>query len=259
LNVTYTPPAVAADSGGFSFTTNAPDVQTAIVPLTGSGVVLAPQPVDLVFVVDVSTTMDDEMDALDKAMGTVWDRISAVDLDVQVGLTTFVNDVVLHQNAAWLDRDAFFTELQSQLTFSNDRWYTNPDLPRNLANTDMPENALDALYRTADEFAWRTNVGREVVLMTDDTFVEAPTVLSGGVTVLHTYDQTALELLLQAVALRAFYSPQLPQGYAAPYNGNTSLVEMTEGTAFNIENLVAGQLHLADILLNIVENQCDEN
>ena len=104
--------------------------------------------------------MDDEMNALHNAMGTVWDRIAAVGLDVRVGLVTFVNDVIVHHNAEWLDRPTFFSELESQLRFADGRWYTDQALPRNDVNTDWPENALDAMYRAGNELPWRLGVGR---------------------------------------------------------------------------------------------------
>jgi len=257
LVLAFVPDTAAIHTGTLSVTTDLADVPLLSATLRGRGVEHAPSPLDLVFVVDVSTTMDDETNALHDAANVILDRVAETGTELQLGLTTFVNDVVLHNSGQSLDRTTFFAELESQLTWTGSAWHTNGDLSRNTDNTDMPENVLDALYRSADEFAFRVDTTRYFVLITDDTFVEPPEILSGNNPVQSSYDETALRLLQWQVVLHSIHAPDNGVGLSEPYGGRASMVEMTGGGWHAIEGIVEGQLDLSEMLTDLVEHRCE--
>jgi len=208
-------------------------------------------PLDLVFVLDVSTTMDETAGiraAVAEGLGADADAEPAP--DVRLGLVTFVNDVHVHRGGAFLDRATFLEELDTQLL--EDPAVPDPALPRQTLNFDLAENVLDALYRAATGFAFRPDARRYALLLTDATFREPPAVFSGGIPALHSFAETGDALEAGGVRLFAVHAGHNGGGLSASWGGRPSLVSRTGGAWFELADVEAGTLTLDGILRDLV-------
>ena len=187
-----------------------------------------------------------EIAALRTSIARAFDRIDAEGFDARFGLSTFANDVRIHADAGFLEREAFFVELDSQLQEGS--FLPDPDLPRQLLNFDHPENVLGALAVSAREFGFRSGARRYFLLMTDDGFLEPPRVFSDGTPARHGYEETATALGAERIRLFSVHAPQRGRGLSGPYQGAPSLVEQTGGAWFEIEDVDGGRLVLDDLL-----------
>jgi hypothetical protein len=138
--------------------------------------------VDLVFVLDTSSSMGFVLSELEAQIGSVVSAANGLAPDAHFGLVVFQDDVwidatgplsggVVHTSASAL-QSAFYYYRD---TFT--RWDRNPgDGPGGPTrqNPICEENALDALHLAADRFPWRDNATRVIILATDDTFLERP-------------------------------------------------------------------------------------
>jgi hypothetical protein len=138
--------------------------------------------IDLVFVLDVSSSMSFVLDQLEAQIGSVVAASNALAEGSHFGLVGFVDNHALdltgdlegglvHSDAPTLQ--AAFHHLREVYTTPNRNPGDGPDGPT-MQNPICEENALDALEATALEFPWRDNATRVVILVTDDTFVERP-------------------------------------------------------------------------------------
>jgi len=207
------------------------------------------EPLDLVFVLDVSTTMN-ELAPLRAAAEAAWAFVEAHGADVRFGLTTFENDVRVHRDGAFLDREAFFEELDSQLVPGS--WLPDPTRPRQLLNFDYPENALDALARSAEEFDFRPDARHYALLMTDDTFREPPAVFSDGTPALHGFGETSRALTDHGIRLFSIHAPLRGSGLSSSRDGQPSLVSATGGAWFEVSDVDHGELDLEQLLIDLV-------
>jgi hypothetical protein len=136
--------------------------------------------IDVVLVLDVSSSMGFALDKLDAEIGKVVDAANKLAPGAHFGIIFFVdNDRVddtgsngkVHTTAATLQ--AAFKNAKSVYTNNN----RNPgDGPggRTTQNPICEENALDALHHATTEFPWRNNAARVAILVTDDTFLDKP-------------------------------------------------------------------------------------
>ncbi|HEY0136829.1 MAG TPA: vWA domain-containing protein, partial [Nannocystis sp.] len=133
---------------------------------------------DVVFVLDVSTTMTFMLDRIEKQIAQVDLETRAQGLDTRYGLVVFVDDIKLgNAGKPYADLAALQAELATWRAFTaGNRQINSPDL-----NLDWPENTLDAVHAAATEFAWRPadTTLRMIVHATDDDFGEAPAIQSG--------------------------------------------------------------------------------
>ncbi|MEZ4382557.1 MAG: hypothetical protein R3A79_14565 [Nannocystaceae bacterium] len=207
--------------------------------------------VDVVFVVDVSTTMGFMVDRVERGIVEIDATLRGLGKDPQYGLVVFVDDVELTNAGAAFGSVA---ELQAELR----RWRaftsSNRQILSSSANVDWPENSLDALYVAAADFAWRpaATTARLVVHATDDDFGEAPRTQSGQI-VERTYKETLDMLRAQEVRMSTFAAKlggececlDVTRGLLAPYGALPSLPDATGGAAFDIDEVAADRLSLA--------------
>lgn len=213
------------------------------------------KPLDLVFVLDVSTSMD-EMAALRTAIQELFDFSEVSGLDVRFALTTFENDVIVHGDGGFMERARFFEEFDSQLIPGV--WVPNPDLPRQLLNFDFPENSLDAIYRAASDMPFAANSRRYILLMTDSNFLEPPAVFSDGTPVRHRYADVERALRDNDVKLFAVHDTSAGEGLSRNWKGQAPLVSQSGGTWFEISQITTGELTLNDVLAKfIMRSVCD--
>ena len=138
--------------------------------------------IDLVFVLDLSSSMNAVLGTLEREIDRVVDAANKLQAGAQFGLVTFVDNVKLDETGP-LEAGRVHTEASSLGTaFAHyQAVYTahnrNPGDGPNGPTTQNPiceENALDALYEAASAYPWRAGSTRVIIVATDDTFLEAP-------------------------------------------------------------------------------------
>ena len=138
--------------------------------------------VDVVLVLDVSSSMGFVLDKLEEEMDKVVTASNALKEGAHFGLVVYVDNAALsatgdkeggkvHTTAATLK--AAFANAQSTYTNPNRNPGDGPTGPTT-QNPICEENALDALHMAAKDFPWRPSAARVVILATDDTFIEKP-------------------------------------------------------------------------------------
>lgn len=220
--------------------------------------------VDIVFVLDVSTSMTAYLTTLANEIVVVDNAIKALMLpnEPQYGLVVFVDDaMILNMGAAYSDVLQLQADFQTWSAFTS----SNQQVGGGTLNTDWPENSLDALYLAADEFQWRPAdaTGRIVIHATDDTFWDGPTTTGDGVPVLHGYDETVARLQEQQVRVFTFAAhiggplsdQDVTPGWYGPYMGKDSIPDATDGGVFDIDQVLAGQISLSEAINGAVEDQ----
>jgi hypothetical protein len=239
----------------------------------GDGDVMRPdggeclRPIDLVFSVDVSSSMESELASLKAAAPALFERIHALDPGARVSLVVFVDDVLAIADCEPLTVEEFSREIDTfRQSASSNR---NP--VSSIENVDCPENSLDALTR-ASACEWRDGAARVVVHMTDDTFAERPTVLSGpfggGIVVQNTYAETQRALSNATIRLVAVTaagvgadcgagrSPDVGRGFHTPFLGMPSLPESTGGEAMSLDAFARGELDIGAEVSRVAERAC---
>jgi len=220
--------------------------------------------IDIVFVLDVSTTMSYILSTLEAEIGAVWSAAAAIDDDPHFGLVVFVDDVLVAN-----DGGSYATVEAIQADFNT--WYshtaTNRQTQSTASNGDWPENTLDALHAAATDFAWRdpTTTLRVIIHATDDTFLERPARFSSGIEALHTYAETVAALQEREIRVASFAAriggplsnQDVTPGFSAPYGGQTAIPEATSGEVFDIDE-VGGTVSLADAINGFVLDEICE-
>jgi hypothetical protein len=138
--------------------------------------------VDVVFVLDVSSSMGFVLDQLEQGIGQVVTAANDLAPDAHFGLVPFVDNFVLDDSGD-LDGGVVHTgasTLQAAFAYYRENFTTpnrNPGDGLSGPTTQNPiceENALDALYAAATAFPWRPSATRVIIVATDDTFIEHP-------------------------------------------------------------------------------------
>ncbi len=206
---------------------------------------------DVVFVVDVSTTMTFMLERIEKQIAKVDAEARAQGLDTRYGLVVFVDDVKLgNAGKPYADLRALQAELATWRAFTaGNRQINSPDL-----NLDWPENTLDAVHAAATDFAWRPadTTLRMIVHATDDDFGEAPAIQSGQ-TVKHSYADTVAALRSAQVRMFSFAAKvggqceclDVRPGLYTRFHGRPSLPDATGGAVFDIDEVASGKLGFA--------------
>lgn len=226
-------------------------------------------PLDVVFVIDVSTSMADEAESLRTGIESVWNAAHALTSNTQFGLVVFVDDALAVGGCAPF---ADLGTLQSELRRWRDFCASNQSPVSMTSNSDCPENSLDALWLATTACPWRAGATRVLVHVTDDTFVERPARLSGflgtgGVEVQHTYAEVRDALIAGEIRVGAFAapgageecgagsSPDVGRGFHAPFMGVPSLPESTGGRAWSIREVRAGTLDMSAAIRDLLADE----
>ncbi len=224
------------------------------------------QNVDIVFVMDVSTTMGPFFDKLESEIAAVHASLLQYDLpsEPHYGLVVFVDDFTL-VNAGVPYTD--IAQLEADFAEWNDFTASNQQTQGGGSNSTWTENSLDAIYAAAAGFQWRPNVDtlRMIIHTTDDTFWNGPTT-ADGVDILHNYPDTVD--LLQSKEIRMFSfaaliggqcdCDQVGMGFFSEFQGQPAIPEQTGGLAYNIDEVLAGVQSLsAAINTSVEDSYCD--
>jgi hypothetical protein len=253
--------------------------------------------IDVVLVLDVSSSMNFVLDDLQNDIAGVVEAANALAPDSHFGLVSFSDNYLLdtsgdleggrvHTEAASLE-DAF-AEVQSTYTM----WDRNPgDGPGGpiFQNPVCEENALDALYVAASEFPWREEATRVVVVATDDTFLERPDNYGDGdgdgdTTGFGEGDYPAEWTVAETVGVltgsgarvfsftrldpppagercstgRRYQWQDITDGWTTPYQGAEPIPDQTDGRNYDLARVQSGQLSLADTISEVVvESHCN--
>lgn len=252
--------------------------------------------IDLVFVLDVSSSMGFVLDTLSAEIDKVVDASNKLAPDSHFGLVSFVDNHlidasgplsggVVHTQAQTL-RKAFDT-VKATYTDHDRNPGDGPSGPT-LQNPICEENALDALCAAAEQFPWRQNANRVIIVATDDTFLERPDNYGdrdgdgktdkqdfpreGDYPAKRTLAET--KVLLKGAKVRVFSFTRLvppgpfdfrkcgtgrrlpwaavSAGWGAPYAGQPPLPGETDGGNFDIDKVFIGQLSLVETINNMV-------
>ena len=259
--------AGGVDSGPLPGFDGGPRVDAGPRPDTGP-IIGCAEPIDVAFVLDVSTSMSDDIAAIRRGLRSIWDAASALTPTVRFGMVVFVDDALAVNDCA-----GFETVEAMEAEF--DRWVAfcsgNRSPVSSTTNTDCAENSLDALYLAATRCSWREGATHILIHVTDDTFVERPATLSGspfgggGVMVQHTYSEVVSALTAQMIRVGAFASPSPGEwcgagsspnagaGFHEPWMSQPSLVTATGGMVWNIRDVRAGTLDMATAINEFTE------
>jgi hypothetical protein len=210
--------------------------------------------VDIVFVMDVSTSMGPFLEKLAAELPVVDQAAQALNLSapahyglvVFVDDTEFVNSGAVYESIAALQQDftawAGFTSLGTQIDPAVQSFST-------------PENSLDALHRAATEFAWRPaeSALRVVIHTTDDAFWDGPTTTPEGILAVNGYAATVDALQKRQVRVFSFASKwggededlDVSAGWFAPFDGMASIPDATGGVVFELDQVLANQISLS--------------
>jgi len=227
------------------------------------------EPLDVVFVIDVSTSMADEVEQIRAGMDSIWAAASSLTSNTQFGLVVFVDDVVAVSSCA-----PFASKSSMQTEFEEWRAFTSSNAQPGggaSGNTDCPENSLDALHTAATVCPWRDGATHIAIHVTDDTFAERPATLSGsilgdGIDVQHTYAETVSALQENMVRVGAFAAPtgefcgagtssDTARGFLTPYMGMDSIPDATGGRAWSIRDVRSGTLDMAEAINEFTEDE----
>ncbi|MDB4965033.1 MAG: hypothetical protein JWN44_722 [Myxococcales bacterium] len=139
--------------------------------------------VDVVFVLDVSSSMTFVLDKLNAEIDQVVTRANMLAADAHFGLIAFADNYRLDAtgplsggkvHTAGATLKAAFQNYKAVYTLNDRNPGDDPTTGPTSQNPICEENALDSLHAAAAEFPWRDNATRVVILVTDDTFLERP-------------------------------------------------------------------------------------
>ncbi len=225
------------------------------------------QDIDIVFVMDVSTSMGPFLSTLADEILVVDEAIAALGLPnaPHYGLVVFVDDTaLLNTGAPYGDVATLRADFMEWSAFTS----TNFQVGGGEYNSTWPENSLDALYLAAAGFQWRPEGDqtlRLVIHTTDDTFWDGPT-NQNGVAIQHGYEEVVGALQDREIRMFTFAAQiggmceceDVTPGWSTPYMGMPPIPEQTDGAAFDLDLVLAGQLSLSEAINGLIEeNMCE--
>ena len=223
--------------------------------------------IDIVFVIDVSTTMSYILSTLEAEIGEVWNAAQdlSVDEPPHFGLVVFVDDVMVVASEIYISMSALQTDFHDWYTHTS----TNQQTQSTASNTDWPENTIDALVAAALDFDWRDPelALRVIIHATDDTFLEYPAMFSSGLPANHTYAETVTMLQDREIRVASFAAhiggmtgtTNVEPGFFTDYNSMSPIPAATSGGVFDIDEVYDDTLSLTEAINEFVlEELCTE-
>lgn len=251
--------------------------------------------IDVVLALDVTSSMNFVLDALENEIQGVVTAANGIAQGAHFGLVIFADNHKvddsgsqgkIHTTADTLK--TAFANAQSVYTKNN----RNPgDGPTGLdtQNPICEENALDALHAAAKDFPWRAYATRVVIVVTDDTFLEAGDNYGdrdgdgktdktnypreGNYPALTTMPQTVqalrdggirvfsvtrlkppgpLDFLSKCGTPRRYAWDDVSAGWSKPYKGHAPIPDQTDGQNFDLDAVRKGNLSLGDTINKVV-------
>lgn len=232
------------------------------------------QDIDLVFVLDVSTSMSWVLSTLRDEIAEVWSYVETIsddaDFDPHFGLVVFVDDVqVTNSGLPYASAADLQTEFENWRAFCSSNAQPGGS---GCTNQDCPENTLDALAAAADEFSWREGALHVAILATDDTFKESPdrlcSPLSPSIPVNHTYTQAVVKLIENEIRVGTFAAHSssacsIPAdkepGFFTPWGGQPPIPQQTGSEVWDLSQVQSGAISLTEAVQGFVlEEWCTD-
>lgn len=224
------------------------------------------QDVDIVFVMDVSTSMGSFLTKLADEILVVDQALAEMDLPSapHYGLIVFVDDTKIENaGAPYTDVAQLRSDFQTWAQFTSQ----NTQINSGGSNTFYPENSLDALYLAAKSFQWRDSATtlRAVIHTTDDTFWEGPS-QNEGVSIQHGYIETLDALISEKVRVFSFAAElggpfeneNVTAGWFKVHQNAPPIPHGTDGAVFKIDDVLDGTSSLADGIKQVIlDSYCD--
>ena len=145
--------AGTSGNGGETFSGIIGDLTDDIIASSGG------RPIDVVFVVDASGSMQDNINAVAEHLGQMVDAYKAAEIDYQLGLTHFYASSPSQRTQ---ENKIQVFQLARDLSIYKRRLYE-------IVPTG-DENALDALSETVKQLRFRTGTIKHLILVTDEPF-----------------------------------------------------------------------------------------
>jgi hypothetical protein len=248
--------------------------------------------IDVVLVLDVSSSMGFVLDKLDAEIDKVVAASNALKSGAHFGLMLFVDNVRLdttgdldggkvHSSAVSLKKA--FRNAKTTYTSPNRNPGDGPSGPTT-QNPICEENALDALHDTATLFPWRTNAAHVAIVATDDTFLEKSDNYGdrdgdgktnrtdypreGDYPARFDVKETVAALKAASVRVFSFTGSTTPScgtgrrfagkndaytyGWSKPYKSEAPIPNQTGGKNFKLEAVQSGSLSLANTINEVV-------
>jgi len=138
--------------------------------------------IDVVFVLDTSSSMDFVLTKLEQQIAQVVTASNMIAADAHFGLIVFQDNHFIDNTGPMMNGvvHTSATSLQTAFRYYRDNFTANNRNPGDglsgptTQNPICEENSLDALHAAANSYPWRSNATRVVILATDDTFLERP-------------------------------------------------------------------------------------
>ncbi len=225
-------------------------------------------PIDLTFVLDVSTSMAMEANALRMGIADIYAAARALTTDTRFSLVVFVDDALVVNGCA-----PFGTvdELTAEFVRWRDFCSTNESPVSRNDNLDCAENSLDAIYAAATTCTWREGATHILVHVTDDTFEEPPFEYSsgpfgGGIPAVRYYNEVLDALVTREIRVGAFAmevpencgagtSSDTGRGFFTNFRGMPSLPEVTGGRVWDIADVRDGALNMSTAIAEMVDDE----
>lgn len=254
--------------------------------------------IDVVFVLDTSSSMDFVLTKLQQQIADVVTASNMLAADSHFGLIAFQDNYklddtgsmgVIHTTASTLQ--TAFNTYKTVYTANNRNPGDGPNGPKT-QNPICEENSLDSLYAAANEFPWRDNATRIVIVATDDTFLEATDNYGdrdgdgltnktdypseGNYPAGHTMTDTVAALQTKKVRVFSFSRITQPglfdrcgtgrrlpwasitDGWTTPYKTKPPIPMATDGSNYDLDQVKAGTLNLATTINEVVlDSHCN--
>ncbi|HUS30683.1 MAG TPA: hypothetical protein VMZ53_19370 [Kofleriaceae bacterium] len=254
--------------------------------------------IDVVFVLDTSSSMDFVLTKLDAQIADVVTASNMVAADSHFGLIAFQDNYALDKTGSMMSIHTSATSLQTAFRNYRDNYTAynrNPgDGPSGqpTQNRICEENSLDSLYAAANEFPWRSNATRIVILATDDTFLEASDNYGdrdgdgqtnktdfpreGNYPAARTMANTVASLRMNKIRVFSFSRITQPSfldrcgtgrrlpwasitdGWSTPYKSQPPIPTQTDGGNYDLDKIKAGTLSLSATINEVVlDSHCN--
>lgn len=224
--------------------------------------VMCEDALDVVFVLDVSTSMSDVLGEIRAGIADMWNTATSLSANAQFSMVVFVDDAVAVNDCMPITS---VSELQAQFDHWRDFCASNESPASGENNYDCEENSLDAIELAINSCPWRSPSTRILVHVTDDTFVERPDELSGSISVESTYAQVASDLVYHQIRFATFANAGTATcgdysgapGFHTAYMSQPSLPMQTGGRAWDLDQVRNGTLNMGNAISELLmEEYC---